>query len=272
MNEADRRAPGERIMKEPAGNLFQYAQSELARLQNATRCRADEPATAGAGAGIHTHGHSACAGYATTQRSARRNPDAAHGRAEEWHDVGEGAFQNSAARVCSRSQAALTGRRYDINGWCFGVHGCATPTRPAVPVTFPTTPTTYVDVPDESPGEALRLSMGALTPRYQPVPSAQISTRWDTSPNIMAKRYELRVHLVRAVDLLTSPPSPRAATVSWPPTWQQVRITMLNEVFGEFTGPIRRPDRQQRGYGAGAADGRAPSPDGFQTLHPTGKQ
>jgi hypothetical protein len=72
------------------------------------------------------------------------------GEDDEWHEVGEGMFQN---KRCPHVFKDAERGAYDGNGRVFrepsGV--CFTSSESSVPVTFPYTPTTeYVDVPAQS--------------------------------------------------------------------------------------------------------------------------
>jgi len=90
-------------------------------------------------------------------------------------------------------------------------------------------------------GEQLRLfQIGVMAPRANLLTSAEIRSKWLDNPVSHTKVYELSVHLARRINLpdvtakLSRDERLMAAEIA-----EQARITILNEVFGEFTGPVR---------------------------------
>jgi len=90
-------------------------------------------------------------------------------------------------------------------------------------------------------GEQMRLvEIGHAVLRGPYIASADIKSSWMTSPMDRVKVYELSVRFARRINLpdMTAALS-RGERLMAAEVAQEARNTILNEVFGEFTGPVR---------------------------------
>ena len=156
MSPEARKEMSDRIMSEPTGNLYEFAKSELARLQEPGD-EMQELMNSQLLEMVHlfsSHGHSGfSASYALAQlqRLLAWEPlTPLTGADDEWNEVGDGTFQNKRCSRVFKDRDRFDGQPYDIDAIVFreGPGQCYTSRDSAQPITFPYTPTTtYVDVP-----------------------------------------------------------------------------------------------------------------------------
>ncbi len=144
-----------RILRVDPGNLLAHADSELPKpegddMQALMNQQLRETVLV-----FSTHGHSgfsaSWARHALGKLLAYEPIRPLTGEPDEWHEVGNGVYQN---RRCSRvfkDASQMGGQAYDLDGKVFREPSgaCFTNRDSRVPVTFPYTPTTvYVNVPE----------------------------------------------------------------------------------------------------------------------------